>query len=275
MAGILWLASYPKSGNTWLRIFLANLFADSKAAYDIGELGRFFYGEMSGDLYEQVAERPLSGLTDEEIHRLRPRVHRLLATLRPETVMVKTHNALAVKGGIATITPDVTMGAIYVVRNPLDVVLSFADHYGLDVDQAIAASVSSDNHVATSPSTVFQYLGAWSDHVRSWTRAPNLNLHVVRYEDLSTAPLDAFGAITGFLSLKVPKGRLRRAIRNAAFPKLRRQEARRGFAEKSRHGSAFFRKGRMNQWRDELSSAQVDLMVEAHGEVMAEFGYLP
>ena len=87
MAGILWLASYPKSGNTWLRIFLANVFANAKSAYNINDLKHYFLGEMSSDLYERVAGKPLSELSDADIHRLRPRVHRLLASLRADTAM--------------------------------------------------------------------------------------------------------------------------------------------------------------------------------------------
>ncbi len=112
MAGILWLASYPKSGNTWIRIFLANLFADSDKAYDINALGRYIYGEMSADLYEKVAGKAVAEMTDRELHRLRPEVHRLIAGLRPDTVFVKTHNAIATRDGITTVTPEVTAGAI-------------------------------------------------------------------------------------------------------------------------------------------------------------------
>ena len=275
MAGILWLASYPKSGNTWLRVFLANLFASTASAYDINELGRFFYGEMSSDLYERAAGKPVSALSDYEIHRLRPQVHRQLASLRTETAMVKTHNAIAMRDGVSTITPEVTEGAIYVVRNPLDIVLSYADHYGIDVDSAILAMASSDNHTKTSPAAVFQYLGDWSTHVRSWRDASGLHRHVLRYEDLSHKPIDAFAEVTRFLGLKTTRGQLRRAVRNASFGELKRQEKRRGFAEKSRHAEAFFRAGKANQWRAVLTAEQIDRMVEVHGEVMAEFDYLP
>ncbi len=275
MAGILWLASYPKSGNTWLRIFLANLFADSQSAFDINDLGRFFYGEMSADLYENVAGKPVAAMSDYEIHQLRPRVHRLLTSLRPETVIVKTHNAIAMRDGIATITPETTEGAIYVVRNPLDVVSSYADHYGLSVDDAIDAMASPENRVATAPSAVFQYLGDWSGHVRSWSQADGLRCHVVRYEDLSNKPVDSFAAITAFLGMKVPRGRVRRAVRNASFNEVKRQERKRGFAEKSRHAEAFFRQGKANQWRDNLTPEQVERIVASHGGTMAEFGYLP
>ncbi|MDP6705443.1 MAG: sulfotransferase domain-containing protein [Alphaproteobacteria bacterium] len=275
MAGILWLASYPKSGNTWLRIFLANLFADARKAFDINALGRHVYGEMSADLYERVAGRLVAGMTDEELHRLRPKVHRLLAGLRPETVFVKTHNAIAVQDGVATVTPEVTAGAIYIVRNPLDVVVSYADHYGLTLDQAVEAIASPENRVVTSEKAVFQHLGDWSGHVRSWTEAPGLAPHVVRYEDLLDDPQAGFAGVVRFLGLDAPRPRLRRAIRFAGFDEVKRQERRRGFTEKSRNSSAFFRQGQAGQWREALTPKQIDAVTRAHSAAMERYGYLP
>ena len=275
MAGILWLASYPKSGNTWLRIFLANLFSDSGKAYDINALGRFAYGEMSADLYEKVAGKPVADMDDPELHRLRPRVHRLLAGLASGTVMVKTHNAIAVQDGVATVTPEVTEGAIYLLRNPLDLVLSYADHYGLMLDQAVAAIASVENRIDTSERAVFQHLGDWSGHVRSWTEAPGLAPHLVRYEDLLADPQAGFAGIVGFLGFATPRSRLRRAIRFASFDEAKRQERRHGFAERSRNSNSFFRQGRAGQWSKALTPKQIDAVTEAHGPVMERYGYLP
>jgi hypothetical protein len=275
MAGILWLASYPKSGNTWVRIFLANLFANSDRPFDINALGRLFYGEMSADLYEKVAGGPLAGLDDAALHRLRPKVHRLVASLRPDTVFVKTHNAIAVWNDVPTITPEVTAGAIYVVRNPLDVALSYADHYGISIADAVEAMCSPANRVLTQPETVFQYLGDWSTHVLSWCEAPGLKRHVVRYEDLLGDSQAAFAGVSDFLGTAAPRARLRRAIRFSAFDEVQKQERRHGFRERSRNAKAFFRAGRAGQWRQELTAAQVDRLVQAHGPVMQRFGYLP
>ena len=275
MAGILWLASYPKSGNTWLRAFLANLFANSNHAYNINELKHYSFGEMSSDLYENIAGKPLDTLTDLDIYRLRPQVHRFIASRRSETALVKTHNAIATHEGVPAITPDVTEGAIYMVRNPLDIVLSYADHYGVDIDAAISTLNSADSIIRPSASTVFQYLSDWSSHVQSWTRAPGLHCHVVRYEDLLARPIDGFADIARYLGVKATRGHLRHAVRNSSFKELKRQEKRQGFVEKSRHAEAFFRKGKANQWRDELSREQIERIVEAHGEIMTEFGYLP
>lgn len=274
MAGILWLASYPKSGNTWLRIFLANLFANPERPFDINALGQLFYGEMSADLYERVAGTPLAALDDAALHRLRPEVHRLIAGLRPDTVFVKTHNAIALRDGIATVTPEVTAGAIYVVRNPLDVAVSYADHYGLAIADAVEALCAAENRVTTQPGAVFQHLGDWSSHVVSWSDAPGLRCHVVRYEDLLDDPQAGFGAVAEFLGVDAPRARLRRAIRFSAFAEVSKQERRHGFRERSRSSKAFFRAGRSEQWRRALGPAEVERLTQAHGTVMRRFGYL-
>jgi hypothetical protein len=202
-------------------------------------------------------------------------VHRLLASLKPDTVFVKTHNAIATQDGIATVTPDVTAGAIYVIRNPLDLVISYADHYGLSLDQAVEAIASPENRVVTSASAVFQHLGDWSGHVRSWIEAPGLVPHLVRYEDLLADPQAGFAAIVRFLGLETPRARLRRAIRFASFDQVKRQERRHGFAERGRSSAAFFRQGRAQQWRQALTPAQIDAVTAAHGAVMERYGYLP
>ena len=106
--GIIWLASYPKSGNTWVRLFLANLFSDARHPVDINKLPGFTFGEHRADFYETLSGRPLSALSDEEINRMRPEVHRHIAGSRRETIFVKTHAAITVLDGVATITPDVT-----------------------------------------------------------------------------------------------------------------------------------------------------------------------
>ena len=108
MAGIFWLASYPKSGNTWLRIFLANLFTNAQRPYDINTLRNFAFSDMRADFYERVAGKPFAELSDEDRNRLRPLVHRLIANLRPETVFVKTHCTVTSIDGVPTVTPEVT-----------------------------------------------------------------------------------------------------------------------------------------------------------------------
>lgn len=275
MSGILWLASYPKSGNTWLRAFLANLMTNPPEPLDINELHRFGWGEVKSHLYERAAGRPVDAMTDAEINRLRPEVHRLMAGMRGgDTFFAKTHNALTAIDGVPTITPDATAGAIYVIRNPLDVVPSYAAHFGLSIDDAIEAMARADNFMPTEGRHLFQLLGSWSGHVRSWTTAPGLSLLVLRYEDMTRSPTRTFGRVVEFLGLRSPRPRIERAIRFSSFRVLSGQESTAGFVEKPANSGPFFRQGQVGGWRAALTEAQARRVVDCHGAVMREHGYL-
>ncbi len=271
---ILWLASYPKSGNTWLRAFLANFLLNPTKPFPINELAKFGYGDMEAYPYQKVLGHSVDGAPVEKIYAIRPQAHRIIADMKPGIVMVKTHNRLSQFNGIPTITPGVTFGAIYIIRNPLDVMISIAEHYGIGIDDAIEASGSSINFIPPVKGLIPQDVGDWSGHVRSWTRAPGLFLQVMRYEDMISQTTKSFAKVVDFLGTPKNPARLKKAIRFSSFKELSSQEKRNGFLEASRNSERFFRKGKSGQWRKRLTPRQVEKVVELHGETMTEFGYL-
>ena len=275
MGAIIWLASYPKSGNTWLRAFLHNLLRNPPDAYDINKLGDFTLGESSYAWYRRLGERPVEPFTDAEVAALRPKVHRHLTTVAPDSVFVKTHSAVMEDHGVPTVTLEVTAGAIYVVRNPLDVTISWAHHMGRSLDAAIDYMAKPRAQIDASEKNVHVPLGSWSEHVESWTAKPNKALHVVRYEDMLMKPQTAFTGVVRFLGLKAPRERLERAIARSSFRVLQEQERQYGFMEKSEFAERFFREGKSGQWRKLLTPAQIDRVVTAHAPQMKRFGYLP
>ncbi len=199
----------------------------------------------------------------------------MFATSSPDTVFVKTHNAIAFLDDVPTITPEATAGAIYVMRNPLDLVISYAHHFGIGIERAIEAFASDETEAPVQGHLVHQYLGSWSGHVRSWTRAPGLESHVMRYEDMLLKPERTFRRLVKFLGLPLEPPRLKKSIRFSSFNELAAQEKRSGFVE-AVPGEArrFFRRGRIGEWRERLSPAQVERLIADHREVMAEHGYL-
>ena len=275
MGKIVWLASFPKSGNTWLRAFLHNLLADPAEAYDINALDTFCVSDSQAQWYQRLDPRPPTAMTLEEVAALRPKVHRLFTELGGPPIFVKTHMAMAELGGTPLITVELSVAAIYIVRNPLDVVISHSHHYGADIDTTIGLLESEGTMTKASATHVAEYHGSWSEHVRSWTSQPSAGLHVVRYEDMLAAPHRSFAGIDRFLQLSSPRDRLERAIRRSSFKVLQEQEKRRGFREKTDVAKRFFRAGKADQWRTALSRAQIDRVVGAHREQMARFGYLP
>ena len=275
MGAIIWLASYPKSGNTWLRAFLFNLLRNPPKPASINELDQFCIGESAGGWYARRAGRPIGGLDMNEVMALRPQVHRDFTAAFPDSVFVKTHNFLGECLGIALHTMDVTAGAIYVVRNPLDVVISMADHFGVGLDDAITRLGDKTAATETTDEHAMEFHSDWSTHVESWTAGDNTELHVMRYEDMLERPQRSFRRLAAFLGLNPPHDRLRKAVKFSSFETLKEQERKYGFKERSEYSQAFFRSGRKQQWRVLLSPDQIDRIVAQHGVQMQRFGYLP
>ncbi len=149
MGNIVWLASYPKSGNTWLRAFLANLVAGGDAPVPLADLPQYCDDEARPEFFTAAAGRPSTTLSFDEICALRPRVHAAIAARSPGTRLVKTHNCAGFVERHPLHAAAVTAGAIYVVRDPRDVAVSLSHHFGLELDAAIERL--GDDRVATRP----------------------------------------------------------------------------------------------------------------------------
>lgn len=275
MPGIIWLASYPKSGNTWLRAFLANYIANVPTPVPINDLPKYVLGDNLILHYEQLTGIPSGELTGKDFNRLKPRVHEWLAGSQPQEVFVKTHSVMRKIRGVPLITPSATAGAVYIVRNPLDVAVSFAHHYQVTYGRAVE-SLCTENYVLPPSSGLCrQHLGSWSHHVGSWTEPPGPEPHVLHYEDMLVAPIKAFGGLVRFLGLPNDPARLKRAIDFSSFRELSGQERTTGFVEARPDGkSPFFRTGRIGAWRQVLTGAQVATMIAKHRHAMVNMGYL-
>jgi hypothetical protein len=271
---ILWLASFPKSGNTWLRAFLGNYFANSTSPLSLDQVHGQGFSDAQAWPYQEISGKLPPEMTEEEIGALRPRVHAKLASTSQDHVLVKTHNAIGNVAGVPTVTRKLTMGGIYVVRNPWDLAVSYADHYGMSIDDTIAAFNSPSLATNRSQTQVSQYLGTWSGHLASWQSAAWIPLQTVHYEDMVSKPHETFGKVTHFLNLPVDSVRLDRAIQFSSFNELSSQEGQTGFAEKSRHSERFFRSGRVGGWRDVLTDEQATRLAKDHEQALKAHGYL-
>lgn len=277
MGKIVWLASYPKSGNTWMRALLHHFFRNPDTPIPLNQLGggNLTTSETRLHWYQALDPRPPAEWSAEEIAAMRMKVQEAIAASVPGSIFCKTHSALFESWGRMTVNLAVSAGAIYIVRNPLDVVLSFADYQGVTIDTAIKAMGMLNFEQPREGDAITSPLGSWTQNVRSWTAKPSPDLHVVRYEDMLTDPQKTFGSVVRFLGVEAPQERIEKAVRHSSFKELRAQEDQTGFVERSPSQERFFRTGTSGQWRDALNDEQIERIVVDHRDQMACFDYIP
>lgn len=271
---VVWLASYPKSGNTWTRVFLANYLFGRTEPMPINQVHRLGMGDSIEKAYRMVARGPLDPADFRQTLALRSRVLGAIVGNGAEINFVKTHNGRTRAFGVELVPAELTRSAIYILRNPLDMVLSYARHYALTPAAAAAAIGREDNAIAASSGTVTQFLGSWSAHVRSWARCRDFPVLVLRYEDIEAGPEAAFARILKHIGASADPERIARAAAFSSFGELRRQEDSGGFIERSPSSERFFHSGRSGGWRDTLAADIVAKIRADHAAVMREYGYL-
>ncbi len=274
---LFWLASYPRSGNTWLQVFIHTLLdvIHGREAGGINDLNRVGTWEALVDNFRPVLPGNVLTADRRAVSKARPAAQERIARRAPGGTFVKTHlAALKVEGEFA-INWQVTKGAAYIVRNPLDVACSWAPHFGISLDEAIERLGLRD-YAPRSQTMVHETIGSWSQNVASWTeRDLPVKPHVMRYEDMVAKPTETFTAFVNHVAGGATPQQVAAAIELSSFDQLKRQEEEAGFVGRPRISTdRFFRQGKSGGWRDALSKTQVDRIVAAHEVQMGRFGYL-
>ncbi|MDP1602352.1 MAG: sulfotransferase domain-containing protein [Legionella sp.] len=281
--GIFWLSSYPKSGNTWFRIFLANLLnlsglikADSfEEPMNINHVDYLINDNISTNRtwVNQACGFNTSWLTDDELDALMPSLFSWQSAQQTDVTYHKIHRAYTYVDDNKPLIPlKGCLGAIYFIRNPLDIAISFANHLSCTIDEVI--NIMGDRTYALYHYPLRQLLFSWSMHVNSWVNAKGCNHFILRYEDMITNPVESFTNAVKFLNLDVSASIIEQAISGASFDKLQQFEKKVGFMDKPPKLSNFFRKGVAGDWQTTLTADQIQRIIHDHGDVMRTFGYL-
>lgn len=275
---IVWLASYPKSGNTWTRVLLTNYLrgADVPAAINGLDGGPIASARV---WFDEPVGIEASQLPAHVVARLRPEVYRMQAQESPYLQFLKVHDAWTrVDTGEGMFPADVTRAVVYLMRNPLDVAGSYAAHMATTVDKAVTRMCDPDHRMSPSDRKLghqlTQTMGTWSDHVRSWVDESGLPVHVVRYEDLRSDTVGTFAGMLAAIGFDVDLARVEQAVEFSAFDRLQKQEQDVGFRERPTRAERFFRKGQVGGWHEELDPELVQRLCSTHESVMRRFGYL-
>jgi hypothetical protein len=290
-----WLASYPKSGNTWFRLLLANLATGEEPANINALPERGGIASNRSDFhFHTLIDSGL--LTHDEADALRPRVYEAIAKHGDDgddadsgrdlgdrsrlPRLIKAHDAYVdTPLGEPLLAARGARRAILIVRDPRDVAPSLANHRHTTIDAAIDFLVDRGACFAAGArhqnAQLRQRLLDWSGHAASWLDQGDLPVHLVRYEDLKAAPVETFTAALDFLGVSFRRDEVERAVDFASFERLQAQEKANGFAEWRSPGGTdlFFRRGESQGWRRELTAEQARRIEAAHAPMMARLGY--
>jgi hypothetical protein len=279
----LWIASYPRSGCTWIQIYLFNLvnIINGRRSEQNINLLPFFSPSDSNRVHYRKHLKWSDQNSLAKVAAVRRLVVEDIATDASEFIeetkgvtFIKTNWLLGKVAGFDTIDFSSAGGAVYVVRNPLDVTVSLASHMGQPIEAAIDFMCTPHAWVGGESATFMS--GSWSENVNSWTRHFDPKILTLRYEDLLDNPSLWFAALNRmvFRGARLPPDQVDLAIQHASFEAVKAQEEKFGFYAKPDRTTLFFRKGRSNQWKEVLTKNQVDRIIEAHREAMERFGYL-
>ncbi|HLO78506.1 MAG TPA: sulfotransferase domain-containing protein, partial [Magnetospirillum sp.] len=213
-------------------------------------------------------------LRGDEIDRLRPAVHDAQAdAAAAEGAATKVHDAYTRLDDGTPLMGRRARAALYMVRDPRDVAVSFAFHQSISLDQSVAFLNRGAARLAPVQPQLHQNLLNWNGHVASWLDQADLPVHLIRYEDLRADTLEVFRRALDFLGISHTPQQARRAVSHSDFAELQRQEREHGFRERQKGQALFFRRGEVGDWRNHLNDEQVRLIETAHAAMMDRLGY--
>jgi len=266
------VASYPKSGNTWVRM-AAICYSTGRA--DLSALGRM--GDLCVQDYHDVSPVPLSQLGLPAQAQIRPAAMLNLAFSLggKQEHAIKSHHAFLSIEGVPLWHPSFVDRVVNPVRDPREICCSAKEHFGFESYEETAKFMAKEGQcIGGGDRPIHHVIGSWAQHVNSWQTAP-LDVMTVKYEDLKADPLAMFEKIFGFLlDEEVDRYRVEEAVKATDFDHLKELEDEHGFPEKSDQADRFFRSGKTDGWKEELPTGVARTLEDEFGKTMEGLGYL-
>ena len=276
---ILWVASYPKSGNTYIRSFLSAYYFSKKGKFEFDQLLnilQFPSIKFSKNDYFNFNDAAKNWINNQN-NFFRKEDFRFL----------KTHNTLNNFEGEKFTTKNETIGAIYIVRDPRNIISSMSNHYSFSFEESynklMDKNASLNEKSVNGDCSNFAFLGSWADHYKAWRDNYEFDVLFIKYEDLQNNKYEIFEKIVNFINnlkgdnIKFDKVRFENSINSTNFVNLKNKENNEGFEEsylnKSGKKINFFNMGFKNDWRKLLSEEIIKKINEKFNNELIELGY--
>ena len=278
---IIWIASYPKSGNTWVRAMISSLVYSNDGVFNF---------ELLKKIQQFPNRKHFENFTQkfQDINELKKFwiAAQNWINLSGEIKFLKTHHINCKIGEHPFTNNNNTLGAIYVVRDPRNLINSFVNHYQIDKKAAknfITSKASATGGTAGSKqNNVFTILGSWDDHYKSWKKINN-NLLIIKYENLILNPYEEIHRIIRFLekfiNFNYDDNKIKNIIESTSFQKMKKMELEKGFDEaisneETSNKINFFNLGSENKWQKYLNDDEVNYITNKLSTEMKELGYI-
>ncbi len=278
---IVWLASYPKSGNTLLRSILSSYFFSKDGVFTFENL----YQISQFPLLQHFTSIGVDTNNDEEIFKNFINAQNFINREKGKIKFFKTHSSFSKVYESNFTDLKNTMGVIYIVRDPRNVVTSLAHHYDLSVDEASKTMLDKEKFMAKTDKNAKVYAGSWNFNYNSWKNFQQQKKYLlIKYEDLITKKKSVLLKVFRFLDSLGMKSdvdmiKLNKAIKTTEFEKMKIKEKKEIFSEamieeKTNKRKIFFNLGPKNDWRKHLDKKNKEKIERAFSKEMEELGYL-
>ena len=277
---IIWIASYPKSGNTWVRSFLSAYYFSKDGVFDIKNLTRIEDYPNKQFFSQTVKEGEIHNHWEESQKKINK---------EGKVKFLKTHNSLIKAFGNDFTQPKYSLGVIYIIRDPRNVITSVKNHNDFSNYEEALKFMQNDNAILNDYKHLKNYakttiINSWRINYQSWIQNNFYRRLTIKYEDMISKPYEVFRDLIVFVNTLcrfnegVNSLKLNNSIETTSFDKLKNIENQGNFSEsvyslKDKRKIKFFFLGPKNDWRKELDKSLIKKMNEYCKEDLNKFGY--